>query len=148
MNLTNRAQILNLAISILHNAKTLGKGMNLIILPPAVGKYGLHSSSDIQFSCAVSFPSLWRDNFRCTKYNWYHCHLHVSQLFLLSGKKQLFVYLFTSIYFHFIVHWCRNIHYMTRSFFLVNKYNIVWQWSWRPGFNPKLSHTKDSKNGT
>ena len=36
---------------------------------------------------------------KCTNYNWYSCHFHAQQLFQLSGKIQVFVYLFL---FYFI----------------------------------------------
>ena len=37
---------------------------------------------------------------KCTIYNWYHRHLHAPLIFWLSGKIQVFVYLFTFFYFH------------------------------------------------
>ena len=48
------------------------------------------------------------DRFKCTNYNWHHRHLHVPQLLRLSGKIQVFVYLFIfkgfrTIVFIFIV---------------------------------------------
>ena len=42
------------------------------------------------------------------------------QLIQLSGKIQIFVYLFAFFYFHFVVRRNSKIHQMTDSFFLVN----------------------------
>ena len=38
-----------------------------------------------------------------------------------------------------------NIKYICGAIGLMSS---VHQWSWRLGFNPRMSHTKDSKNGT
>ena len=38
MNKANQVQILDKAVCISHNVNILGKGMNLIIPPPAIGK--------------------------------------------------------------------------------------------------------------
>ena len=39
MDTETRVQIMDEADCILHSTNTLGKGMNSIILPPAMGKY-------------------------------------------------------------------------------------------------------------
>ena len=64
---------------------------------------GFDSYIDFQF-----FQSLFqafRDGSKCTNYNWYHCHLHVPQLFLFSDKVQVLVSLFAFFYFHSVACW-------------------------------------------
>ena len=56
--------------------------------------YDLESSSALWFFRSL-FQALSNCSF-CAKYYWYHCHLHVTQIFLLSGKIQTFVYLLLS----------------------------------------------------
>ena len=82
----------------------------------------------------------------------------VTFMFQLSGKIQIFIYLFIFFHFDSVVHWNSKIHQITSSFFLLigvllltghwhNGYSVR-QWPGRPGFNHRSSHTKDSKNGT
>ena len=51
------------------------------------------------------FFLIFEDHFKDTNYNWYDHHLHVPQVFQLSGKIQ-FIYLFVFFYFPSVV--CRN----------------------------------------
>ena len=59
---------------------------------------------------------------KCSKgfnYNWYHCHFHVPQLFLLFRKVQVLVYFFTFFYFQSIVRWNCKIHKKTSLLLLL-----------------------------
>ena len=51
------------------------------------------------------FPRAFGDPSKCSKSNWHHHHLYVLQLFKLSSKDQIFVHLFTLLYFHSVVCW-------------------------------------------
>ena len=77
----------------------------------------LNSFSNFQFIQPIF--KAFGDHSKCTKYNWYHCHSHVPQLFYFSGKIQVFVYLFAFIYFHPVVDQNDKIHLTVSSFFLL-----------------------------
>ena len=70
------------------------------------------------FNSAKSLFQVFRHRSKRSNYNWYQRHSHVPQLFQLSGKIQVFVYLFVFFYFHSVHLWNNKIHLMTTSFFL------------------------------
>ena len=65
----------------------------------------------------VSFPSP-REPFQA--------HRHDPQLFLLSGKIQVFVYPFVFHYFHSIVRWNSKIHKDYKYDLLINSRSVFW----------------------
>ena len=69
------------------------------------------------------------------------------------------VYIYIYIYIYIYVCMCLLYIYMCVSVFMYayiylhmfesfGRMSCVHQWSWRPGFNLRSSHTKDSKNST
>ena len=76
----------------------------------------------------VSFFHTFRDCSKGSKYNWYRYHLYVRQLFLFSGKIQVFVY-----FFHFILFLLRSQveeqNLIENQRFFIN-WNYVWSSSW------------------
>ena len=51
-------------------------------------------------SSPILFFKAFVDCSKHSNYNWYHCHLYVPQLFQLSSKIQVFVYLLAFFYFY------------------------------------------------
>ena len=66
-----------------------------------------------------SSSSLLGDHFKNINSNWYHSLCHISQIVLLCGKIQPFVYLFTFLHFPYMVRWNDKISEMTSSFSLL-----------------------------
>ena len=62
----------------------------------------------------VSFPSS-----KYANYNWYYCHFHAPEFYLISGKFLLLVSHFAFFGFNSVLRWDIKAHYTTGSLFFL-----------------------------